>query len=479
MNEMEARPLYAPLPKPTFILIISSLFGAFLLGWLSTFASQGTLLGLGEKSGSFLFLALSVSLCVLVVLADADRGMGLVILAATGLIAKTGMQLDIGPVRTSALELVIVVSVFLLLLRGRPASEPPRWPRLVIDRPLIFFVVLGIPALLVAFYRQVAGTSILGDMKGFLLYPLLSYLMVSWIRSERRLRMVLSAGVLAAAAVAGTAIQAWYSTGQGGVVNNLGLGLERSSGSFGIVNQYGFYLSSMALLALGLLAKSSREGGAIAVLGLPILLLGMALAGSRGVWLGLSVGLGLFFVVRRPAIWITVLVLGCVLAIWIWQLQIFGGRILRLDDNSVLTRVDLAATGWAVFQHYPVFGAGWGANFWQMPGGNLIAVDGLPQLHNDYLNLLTQVGLVGIGPFLWLWVCLIRRTVRALQAGAAPAVQGVLAGALAGIVALLVDASTDHVFWRPDIAGQVWWLTGLLLSGLALRTGPDEAGRFS
>lgn len=468
-----------PYQPVVFLTIVLSGLGAVLIGAFMAFARTTELPLLGDKSNAFAVIVVPALTLVILSFVRADVGFGLMLGAATLLIAQTGMQLDIGDLRTSALEVLILAATFILALRTRIIDTPPRWERTLLDRPLILFAFLGIPSLVLALAGGVSPVNIITELKGYFLYPLLVYVMVAWIRTPRRWRWLALLGVAGALVVAVAGIMNWR---QGNLiqVNSATVLVERVSGIFGVINQYGFYLSSMALVAMGLLLATRKWYlFGLAAISVIVMLVGMSVSGSRGAFIGLTAGSGVMILLqyRRFRVWLPFLLVG--VGLLIWQLPNIEDRVAA-TSGSESQRVTYFWTGLEVLKNYPIFGAGWGASFWLANNNVLVQAEGLPWLHNDYMNLLTQVGLIAMLPFLWLWWRVLKAGFLHVRNNRSPELTTLLSGILAGLVALLVEAATDHVFWRPDIAGQVWWLTGMLLAGIKLidlQTSDEASGR--
>ena len=448
------------------LLLLAGITGAIVFAAFVTITTTSDLPLLADKTQIFGWVV-AAGICVLVVtIARGDAGLGLSMIAAVVLIAKTGMQLEMGGIRTSALELLIVVATLMIFLRRAFTEAAPQWPKLLIDRPLLLFVCLTLPALLIAMVRDVPATNILTEVKGYYLYPCFAYLMVAWIRTPRRWQIVAAVGLVAALVIALIALSDWTYTSPNAVAT-FDPRVNRASGSFGIVNQYSFYVSTMTLVALGWMAgaRSSFTVFALAAVGV-VLILAMTVSGSRACWIGLGAGLIVFIWFRPPRklLWVPAVVFAA--GSFYLILPSIQTR-LQLNPESDQFRSSMLSLGIKIFLEYPIFGCGWGASFWENSSGVLQPGINPPWMHNDYLNLLTQVGLVGFVPFVALWVQVIKRSVKHIRT-IVPQLKWPMIGCLGALVALLLEAGTDHVFWRPDIAGQVWWLAGLLLAGIRI-----------
>jgi O-antigen ligase len=137
------------------------------------------------------------------------------------------------------------------------------------------------------------------------------------------------------------------------------------------------------------------------------------------------------------------------------------------SDNSLGERVSYTTLGFTVIRHYPL-GAGWGAYF-RFLGTELVPNPRqLPWYHNDYLQLATEIGVLGLLVFGWIWLAVLRLGLTALRRTRDIYQHAVIAGLFITVVAMLVQAATDQFFWRSDIAPHIWIVAGLLLAAVNL-----------
>ena len=281
----------------------------------------------------------------------------------------------------------------------------------------------------------------------------------------------------------------------------------RASGSFEQPNPYGGFINLSLLLALGiflgLLAdvwrrwRAAAPGftlwrpavwGPLAVMGGLSGLLGLALlfSWSRGAWLGFVAGtavLLLFWPLKRR--WGVVLLLTA-------GLLFFAGLQLRLIPASVADRlvnfsqdlqlgdargVDITDLNYAVVERL----AHWQAaldmaqeSLWLGVGfGNYAAAypryalinwpDALGHAHNYYLNLLAEVGVIGLSAYLGLWLLIFWQTGRLLRQFNG-AERGIALGLLAVWTALSVHHLVDKLYVNNLYLhlGGMWGLLVLL-----------------
>ncbi len=124
--------------------------------------------------------------------------------------------------------------------------------------------------------------------------------------------------------------------------------------------------------------------------------------------------------------------------------------------SDVVTRLLLWGTAWDYFMHSPVFGVGWG-NFVHLYGLDLSSFmrPEMLAVHNLYLQLLAETGLVGFVAFFYLVVQSWRQarsqwrsSVDFLDLALAFGVLGALLSVLVhGFVDFLLDAQIPALFW--------------------------------
>lgn len=163
---------------------------------------------------------------------------------------------------------------------------------------------------------------------------------------------------------------------------------------------------------------------------------------------------------RRIALLLAVALLGTAsyAALRQWNPKHFGDFE---DDHSALTRVILWYTAWNLFLSSPVHGIGFGTfNF--ISDQYLPVVVDMPEglgVHNIYLELLAESGMLGLLSFLAVAVSGIRGA--QIQGRSADWFQHAIGfGAAGGMTAVLVAGFVDHnVLWAPQIGLLFWfWL---------------------
>lgn len=259
----------------------------------------------------------------------------------------------------------------------------------------------------------------------------------------------------------------------------------RVSGPFSYPNSYGAYVLALTLVAVGLTAAPSRLGRTAAVLSGGLGLAATLLTGSRGTLLAAPVALvvlawlsprrkrtfvhlGLTFLVAGVtfvAIFFSQPGRGLPLADRVGRLRAGGERLFTVvGSSSWQGRLEFWRCGWAAFLSRPWLG--WGADSYH----RLATVfQRSPEwfanrLHNDYLQVLTELGLPG-GLAVAGAVAGTLRTLLALAHGRQQGEEGLAsltAGAGAALALILVHSAVDLDLQFPAVALLVFLLLSLL-----------------
>jgi O-antigen ligase len=232
--------------------------------------------------------------------------------------------------------------------------------------------------------------------------------------------------------------------------------LERVGGTLGHPNRLALYLE-LALpscVAAMLLAKKSTSkwfAAAVFALGFGA----MIITGSRGGWIGMIFSLCVlfYFLVRNHhvSVW-AVFKLGLLLclisaaAVLMFYEQI-ENRITGNDYGSAISRIPMFQMAWSIIKDHPIGGVGinnYAVNMRQYNDtliGRRFKTIARP-VHNMYLLITGETGLLGLSAFLWLlWATI--KNLRRMVSAHSPVFSILAAGLLAGISAYLVHGLVD------------------------------------
>jgi O-antigen ligase len=242
----------------------------------------------------------------------------------------------------------------------------------------------------------------------------------------------------------------------------------RISNVFPDVNAAGSYFSMILLLAGGLFLTNRRLrpgwGAALAVIAGALWL-----TGSRAAFAAASVGVACAVALNRlrarswqrgAAAGLVVLLLSGAAAAWLIPL----GDRHRPVATAWIVRYEMARTALRMFGAHPVFGVGVG-RFYPLSAG--FSSPEIKQLyprenaHNNFLQILAELGLVGFAAFAWLLGGVTRGIFRAVNAGglSPPAL-----GAVGGLTAFLLTCLAGHPLLVGEVAYAFWLVLAVTAS---------------
>ena len=368
---------------------------------------------------------------------------------------------------------------------------------------LFLAAFLGIATLSMADAPSLSLT--IKELVKWLEFGLVVTLAASLPQSTRELGVVLGALLLAGTAEALYGLsQAMRGAGPAGFF--LDEGVLRAFGSFGQPNPFAAYLTTILVLAIGvgialLTYARSRFWAPFALLLLvsgTVMFLAITASLSRSAWIALTVGAVVMIMAHQrralpylagaalvgTLLWLLGLVPPLITSrftVLLENFALFDAQAVTLTATNfpLVQRMAIWQAAWDMFQDHPLLGVGLG-NF--DTAYLVYALPGWPELpghaHNYYLNLLAEVGLLGLGAYLALLTSFLAYTVRALRrvrtlvAGdpgnrELPLLYGVALGTLGLLAVLTVHHLFDNLFVH-GMAAQVGLMLGLCLATPAL-----------
>ncbi|MEI8139851.1 MAG: O-antigen ligase family protein [bacterium] len=238
-------------------------------------------------------------------------------------------------------------------------------------------------------------------------------------------------------------------------------GIVRAFGSFPQPNSLAAYLVPLILLQ-GAIYLGGIERSRFRLLGIVGGLFGLIASFSRAGWLGfvvcfpaLLIGLGRFRFLK--VLFLTVCVIAGVLAV-----APLRERILGDDHNSAASRVPLMHLAMnMVRQHWAI---GVGANTYAMAKYRYLddSLDGvwLDQVHNTYLLVLAETGVLGLGAFLLFLTFFFKEVGPCIKQHGDPFIRYLGLGLRLGLVASMFHMLVD-MFHSRALLSSMFLLCGL------------------
>lgn len=309
----------------------------------------------------------------------------------------------------------------------------------------------------------------LGIWRAYFLEPILFFVVFTdVIRTPQHRKQVLAALSAVVAVIGLTAI---YQQATGyGIPNPAWQALEtrRVTSFFGYPNAIGLFCAPLAVFLTGWAiayfrsteTKNRRLGilpAAAAVLGVLAVLFAVSEGGLVALAAGLFV-LALFVKpLRAPAL--VACILACVVVMAWNPARDYASNVVSLRDDSGAVRRGVWSESLAMSADRPIFGAGlagYQATFEPYHLAKHIEIFMYP--HNLVLNFWTEIGLIGLAGFIWLFIVFFltnARLVRELPKNWLPP------ALIATMLAVLVHGLVDVPYFKNDLAFMFWLLVGL------------------
>lgn len=338
---------------------------------------------------------------------------------------------------------------FLSMVEKRILQGKGPLPRTALEMPVALLVLLAAVSWAFSIYREATNWAFLR----LLLYIGVFYLTVDIMPSRhltRRLVVVIVAiammiSLLGIVEYSGAPFPDFWKT-------QVSMGIESTYLNH---NHLGGYLAMAFALGLGVFLHRPLGSALIWAISLLVILVALCLSLSRGAWIGSFVAVELMltlFLLRRG---VTRLKTAAVTL----GLFVTVGLIL-LASNPMIDRMQTlhalnAESSWTsrlavwkqcaqIIEESPILGTGMGTFPWSFtrvrPAGLTARYH---EAHNDYVQIVTEMGLPVLIPLLWGIMLVFRMGIRAYRDTPSRLRAGVTLGALGGITAILVHSVSD------------------------------------
>ena len=190
---------------------------------------------------------------------------------------------------------------------------------------------------------------------------------------------------------------------------------------------------------------------------------------SRGAWLGFLIGAVIFFIIysRRSMVFMFF----CVLAVPFLPLVLPSSVVSRflsignLKDSSTAYRVNIWKGCINMIKDYFFEGIGVGQEAFRAvyPKYSLSGIEAAPHAHNLYLQIVLQIGIVGLIVFIGVIFLFLRSNLtffRDESAAMRPS-RLLTAAGFCGIAAVLVQGMTDYIWYNYRIFCMFWLVLGI------------------
>ncbi len=344
------------------------------------------------------------------------------------------------------------------------AWEEQRWP-------------LGIPVLLFVLASLVAVADAYDVSHSYKpLKKLLEFLIFFWVLNcvrENNLRNSLSLVLIASATLAGLfgLYQYWQD-----LTINVVESLNRPEGSLSTYMTFAGLLMLVGVLTLAwVMFQKPMQRWVWASIG--IITLALLLTLTRQAWFGFLIGsVFLVFIWRKKMLLLLPIMLLVVYTISPLPAQqrikdLFSGK-----DRTFETRTNLWQVGWEVFKDYPLTGCGFRCvdlvnnqypdPLYEKTHDLHRAVKYLRGMHNNFMQLAVDTGILGLTAWLGIWVCFFRLLYhRAKAIKRDPQERWAIYGSAAAVLAFLAGGFFESNLYDSEVAMVLYFIMALPFSG--------------
>jgi putative inorganic carbon (HCO3(-)) transporter len=374
-----------------------------------------------------------------------------------------GLQISLMNLALTGLYVAWLASVAI-----RPRSNVPQQQRRLskVTLPAVLFLLFNALSLIVAGDISLGIFQVWNVLVLFLLYRYVAEKLTSREDVLFVVRILLI-GLILQSVLMLAQVGGLVGTFQGyGIKSRADFGTSsRISGTMGSPNPAGAYLAMMMLFALGvMLAEMPRREKYLAGSGFALAAVSLIFVFSRGGWISFLVGLaGIMILGRRRVPWKTVgAVIVALVLLAIPLRSAIADRLYGDDDGSAVARIPLNKLAEAIIADHPVLGVGTNNYFLAMQPyvTHNFAGDWLYTVHNTYLLVWAETGIVGLLSFVWFLIAIVRQGLRSWQMQD-PLLAPLALGCAAAVMGFMAQMNFDP--FRSESAVELVWLFGGLV----------------
>jgi O-antigen ligase len=389
--------------------------------------------------------------------------------AAQGAIAGINISLT-----TICLALLYAMSLSSMVVRSPFGSSSMLRP----SRPLVFYFAVLLLSVLVAANATLAFYEIFLLFQSFLLFLYI----IHWVRTQEDVLFIVSMLLV------GLLLQSVVMVAVGLVKHDIGFGnviaridRTRVEGTLGSPINAAAYLSLLLAPSLGLLvAPVARRYKCLAAAALGLGTMALVLTQSRGGWIACVVSCGIVCVLAWRRGWLSLAVPTAIAALIIMLVFVFHetllARLFADDGGSASARLPLFQLAFHMIADHPLLGVG--ANncaFVSEDYTNTVALRSawFYTVHNKYLLVWVETGILGLSAFLWFLAATLRRgwlTWKINNRFLAPLGLAFSAAMMGQMIHMFVDVFHS----RPQV--QTFWLIAGVVTAI-YNVSKDEASR--
>lgn len=215
----------------------------------------------------------------------------------------------------------------------------------------------------------------------------------------------------------------------------------------------------------------THKGRFVGIISVASLVACLVYTWSRGAWLGIILGMIVFLLMysknTMTAMFFGVLAIPLLPAILPSSIVSRFASIGNLSDSSTSYRVFIWRGVLNMLKDYAGTGIGIGYDSFKLvyPAYAFSAIESAPHSHNLYLQIVTELGVIGLAVFL-IFIFLYAQSSFSIHANDSRKEKLISSALFCGIVSVLVQGMTDYIWYNYRVFLAFWLFIGL---GVAMR----------
>ncbi|HBY56741.1 MAG TPA: hypothetical protein DEG96_02590 [Candidatus Atribacteria bacterium] len=417
----------------------------------------------------------------------------IVLLISTPLVFYPYLVRIFNPPKELAFNILVIIGLMLLFLK-MTAQEEFKIVRTPLNLPVLVFMAICPLSLL---WSNSPMVSLL-ELPLFLAGPILYFIVVNNMKNDSQVNSLLTVLLIISSLLGLYGIFQYKGIDFAFWKGNVGR--QQVFGLFGNVNYFAEYLIVPLPLAISLFfAARNRVQKILLLVGILAMGGSLILTFTRGSYLAIGISSffmlflylatrGKGFIKEHKKIFIFILAL-IILATFLFvlpnPLNKPGTAIFKIKsrisisqlskDSSFKRRKAIWGFTTLMIKDHPLLGSGLGtfkynslsyqAKFFDQGENRRLYPYGIAdKVHNEYLQLWAELGIVGFGIFLWLIITYFNYGIKLLKRIEDEYKQGILIGLMGGVVAVLIDAIFGFPLHLPATLVLFWLFIGLIVS---------------
>lgn len=366
-----------------------------------------------------------------------------------------------------------ILSAIFFWLTKKVLTKEWKLPNTALNIPIFAFILVSILSMV----NSINITESLIGLRKLVMYIFLYFVIVDNVINKRQFNWIILTVILAAGIVSLDGFFQFFSGKDlmrgrplmlSGEKMLSGENIKRVTAAFKQASNLGIYLGALipTVVSLTLYHFSGKKKLLIGLWGV-IMLLCLALTLAPGAAFGFYAAMLFFIILKRDKRLLIVLIIGIILAWFILPSALInwpeGGLF-----GSIKGRIYMCRIAMRMIKIHPFLGMGlhtFPINYQRYVSPGYPYYGGIPPYaHNMYFHMAAEIGLIGLGVFIWLLVTLIRGWSSAYKKTESSYLKALSLGLLGGIIAFLTHGMLESSLYMTQGGILFWFMIGLSIS---------------